>query len=103
MSANPASQPAPSSAAFNAVDLTRRLIDIESITYNECAVGEFLAEFLHSRGFSVETMPVAQDRGSECRGDRFNVYAQPAGKPPDVVFSTHMDAVPPFIPASEDA
>ncbi len=102
MSANPTSPPAPSSAAFNAVDLTRRLIDIESITYNECAVGEFLAEFLESRGFSVETMPVGQDRESQCQGERFNVYAHTAGESPDVVFSTHSDTVPPFIPSSED-
>jgi len=103
MSANPTSPPAPSAAAFNAVDLTRRLIDIESITYNECAVGEFLAEFLQSRGFSVETMPVAQDRESQCQGQRFNVYAHAGGDTPDVVFSTHTDTVPPFIPSSEDA
>jgi len=103
MNANTTSHPAPSSAAFNAVDLTRRLIDIESITYNECAVGQFLAEFLDSRGFSVETMPVAQDRESRCQGERFNVYAHTGGETPDVVFSTHMDTVPPFIPSSEDA
>jgi acetylornithine deacetylase len=103
MSANQSSPHAPSATAFNAVDLTRRLIDIESITYNECAVGEFLAEFLESRGFSVETMPVAQDRESHCQGERFNVYAYAGGETPDVVFSTHMDTVPPFIPSSEDA
>jgi acetylornithine deacetylase len=103
MSANPTSQPVSSFAAFNAIDLTRRLIDIESITYNECAVGQFLAEFLHSRSFSVETMPVPQDRESQCQGDRLNVYAYTAGETPDVVFSTHMDTVPPFIPSSEDA
>ena len=103
MSANPTSLAVSSFAAFNAVDFTRRLIDIESITYNECAVGQFLAEFLHSRGFAVETTPVAQDRESQCQGERFNVYACNAGETPDVVFSTHMDTVPPFIPSSEDA
>ncbi|MBV8673864.1 MAG: M20/M25/M40 family metallo-hydrolase, partial [Acidobacteriaceae bacterium] len=103
MSANPTSQTVFSSAAFNAVDLTRRLIDIESITYNECAVSQFLVEFLESRGFSVETMGVAQDRESQCQGERFNVYAHTSGETPDVVFSTHMDTVPPFIPSSEDA
>jgi len=102
MSAHQTSPHAPS-AAFNAVELTRRLIDIESITYNECAVGEFLAEFLESRGFSVETMAVAQDRESQCRGERFNVYAHTADETPQVVFSTHMDTVPPFIRSSEDA
>jgi acetylornithine deacetylase len=35
--------------------------------------------------------------------NRFNVYATSAEEPhPAVVFSTHMDTVPPFIPSSED-
>jgi acetylornithine deacetylase len=37
-------------------------------------------------------------------GDRFNLYATSPEQPhPAVVFSTHMDTVPPFIPSSEDA
>jgi acetylornithine deacetylase len=102
MSANSTSPIAVPATAFDAIDLTRRLIDIESITYNECAVSEFLAEFLQSRGFTVETTAVGQDRESHCEGRRFNVYAHGAGEPPDVVFSTHTDTVPPFIPSSED-
>src|SRR5947209_17382624 len=35
-------------------------------------------------------------------GDRHNVYATTDGAP-DLVFSTHMDTVPPFIASSEDA
>src|SRR5215813_6169809 len=81
------------------IQLTRRLIDIESITYNEGAVGAFLAEFLASRSFAVETTSVEQ---AESRGERFNVYAGAEGQVPDVVLSTHMDTVPPFIPSSED-
>ena len=96
---NPAAAPV---AAFDAIDLTRRLIDIESITYNECVVGKFLAEFLRGRGFAVETMPVEQDRESRCAGERLNIYAYIAGETPDVVFSTHTDTVPPFIASSED-
>ena len=88
--------------ALDAIALTRRLIDIESITYNECVVGEFLVEFLTARGFHVETTAVEQDRESRCQGKRLNVYAGAAGRTPDVVFSTHMDTVPPFIPSSED-
>jgi acetylornithine deacetylase len=89
-------------AALDAVALTRQLIDIESITYNEGAVGSFLVDFLTSRGFQVETMPVGQDRESRNATNRFNVYAGTEGEQPDVVFSTHMDTVPPFIPSSED-
>jgi len=84
------------------VQLTRRLVDIESITYNESAVGCFLADFLASRDFAVEKMPVAQSPESLSQSKRFNVYACAPGITPDLVFSTHMDTVPPFIPSSED-
>lgn len=84
------------------MELTRQLIDIESTTYNEGAVGAWLAEFLAARGFSVERMPVPQDPESGNTGERFNVYACVPGQTPDVVFSTHMDTVPPYIPSSED-
>jgi acetylornithine deacetylase len=84
------------------IQLTRRLVDIESITYNEGAVGAFLAGFLAAHGFAVEKMPVEQNVESRSTSERFNVYACVPGQTPDVVFSTHMDTVPPFIPSSED-
>src|SRR3984957_12474723 len=88
------------------LDLTRRLVDIESLTYNEGAVGEYLDGFLRARGSTVERTAVPQPpqsshTGSHYKGPRFNVYAG-IGKPPDVVLSTHMDTVPPFIPCRED-
>jgi acetylornithine deacetylase len=88
--------------SLDPIQLTRRLVDIESITYNEGAVGTFLDEFLAGRGFAAEKMPVEQHRESRSTSERFNVYAGTAGQTPDVVFSTHMDTVPPFIPSSED-
>jgi acetylornithine deacetylase len=84
------------------IQWTRRLVDIESTTYNEGAVGAFLAEFLAGRGFAVEKMPVEQNAESRSTSERFNVYACEPGHTPDVVLSTHMDTVPPFIPSSED-
>jgi acetylornithine deacetylase len=92
--------------AIQAVDPVRFTIDlcrIESTTYNEGAVGDFLAEFLAGRGWDVEKTPVPQPEESATGGDRWNVYAGTAGETPDLVFSTHMDTVPPFIPPSEDA
>ena len=88
--------------SIDPIQLTRRLMDIESITYNEGAVGAFLAETLAERGFAVEKMPVEQNAESRSTSERFNVYACEPGQTPDVVFSTHMDTVPPFIPSSED-
>jgi acetylornithine deacetylase len=75
--------------------LTRQLIDIESISGNEAAVGEFLYAELVNYGYSVSKMPV--------EGDRFNVLATwPGHDRPEIFFSTHMDVVPPFILSSED-
>ena len=86
----------------DAIALLRRLMDIDSTTFHEGAVGAFLAEHLEARGFAVETMAVPQPEGSANRSERFNVYATAQAAEPVVVFSTHMDTVPPWIPSSED-
>jgi acetylornithine deacetylase len=85
------------------IRFTRELVEIESTTYNEGAVGDFLAEHLVSHGWSVEKTPVPQPLESACKGPRWNIYACIAGQTPDLVFSTHTDTVPPYIPFSEDA
>jgi acetylornithine deacetylase len=81
---------------------TRQLCEIESITYREGPVGDFLADFLAGRGWAVEKTPVPQPPENADGGPRWNVYAGIDGKIPDLVFSTHMDTVPPYIPFSED-
>lgn len=81
---------------MDAITLTRQLIDIESISGNEAAVGNYLYGELCRVGYQTRRIPV-QD-------DRFNLYATSPEQPhPAIVFSTHMDTVPPFIPSSEDA
>jgi acetylornithine deacetylase len=82
---------------------TRQLCEIESTTYHEGAVGDFLADFLTARGWAVEKTPVVQPKENLDGGPRWNIYAGAAGERPDLVFSTHMDTVPPYIPFSEDA
>ena len=73
----------------------RQLIDIESISGNEAAVANYLYGELCRVGYSTRKMAV--------EADRFNLYATSPEQPnPTVVFSTHMDTVPPFIPSSED-
>jgi len=84
------------------VQLTRSLVDIESITYNEGAVGGWLEAYLASLGFRVERMFVEQPAESRHASERFNLYASVDGAPPEIVFSTHLDTVPPFIASSED-
>jgi acetylornithine deacetylase len=81
---------------MDVIALTRKLVDIESITGNEAAVGEALYHELCRLGYQVKKMPV--------EGNRFNLLGVDPEQPhPAMVFSTHMDTVPPFIPSSEDA
>ena len=81
---------------MDAVALTRQLVDIESVTGKEAAVGDFLFHELCRLGYQTKKMAVEADRA--------NVYATSPEQPhPAVVFSTHMDTVPPFIRSSEDA
>jgi acetylornithine deacetylase len=92
--------------AIDAIELTRSLVNIESTSYNEGAVGAFLADFLAAQRYAVERMPVDQSdpARTQCNdaGERFNVYAAEPGVTPDVVLSTHMDTVPPFFGCRED-
>lgn len=70
--------------------LTRALVDIDSTTGREGDAGRWLAGYLRARGFTVIEQPV--DDG------RINVIAT-AAPSPVVVFSTHIDCVPPFFPS----
>lgn len=92
----------PVSQPIDPIQLTRALVEIESTTYHEGAVGDFVASFLAGQGWNVETTPVPQPAESGTDGARWNVYAGSSGASPHVVFSTHMDTVPPYIPFRED-
>ncbi len=74
-------------------ELTKSLVNMASVTGHEKACGEFVKGYLHQLGFQTEMMPVGRDRS--------NVLAT-LGKP-EVVLSTHLDTVPPFFPAHDDA
>ena len=78
---------------MNVFELTRELIDIPSLTGEELEVGQYLAKFLEELDYQIEKQEVAEDR--------FNVIAT-TPESPRIVFSTHMDTVPPFIESSED-
>jgi acetylornithine deacetylase len=77
-------------------ELTRALVDIESITGNEGPVGEYLFEVLGEmarvHGGRVEKM--------EVEPGRFNLFVS-FGEPL-VTLSTHLDTVPPFFPSRDD-
>src|ERR1700692_4957032 len=81
---------------MNVFELTRALVDIDSVTPNEEQVGVYLATYLSAlaarTGGHVERMAVEPQR--------FNVLAW--WDHPVVTLSTHMDTVPPFFQSSED-
>jgi acetylornithine deacetylase len=82
---------------MNVIELTRALVDIESVTENEGHVGSHLFRLLTgmaaTTGGHVEKMDVEPGR--------FNVLAY--WGEPVVTLSTHMDTVPPFFPSREDS
>ena len=82
---------------MNVFELTRALVDVESITHNEEAAGialcEILAPLVSAYGGRLERL--------EVEPRRFNVFAQ-WGDRLAVTLSTHMDTVPPFFASRED-
>lgn len=77
-------------SAFDLVPFARALVDIDSTTGQEAAVGRYLHTALEGLGYRVVRQSV--------EGDRENLFAT-LGATPDVVFSTHIDCVPPFFPS----
>ena len=88
--------------AVDPIQLTRQLCEIVSTTYQEGPAGDFLASFLASRGWQVEKTAVPQSPEGPADVARWNVFAAIPGRTPELVFSTHMDTVPPYIPFHED-
>jgi acetylornithine deacetylase len=77
-------------------ELTRTLVDIESVTNNEKQVGDFLFAHLSALtsryGGRIERITAAPAHD--------NIFA--AWGEPVVTLSTHMDTVPPFFASNED-
>ncbi len=83
----------PEGPVERAVALTRALVDIPSVTGDEGPVMEFLESHLRASGWPVSRQPV--------QGNRFNLWCSPSRRP-RVIFSTHLDTVPPFFSSRED-
>jgi acetylornithine deacetylase len=81
---------------MNLFELTRALVDIESVTNNEKQVGDFLFAHLSALasrfGGRIERIAAAPGRD--------NIFV--SWGEPVVTLSTHMDTVPPFFASSED-
>ncbi len=76
-------------------ELTRRLVDIDSTTGQEAPAAQFVADYLRGSAFPPDTLEL-----EDAAPGRPNVFA--AWGHPRVVFSTHLDTVPPFFPSRED-
>jgi acetylornithine deacetylase len=77
---------------MDALELTRALVALETPTGSEGPATEFLADTLRHAGYRVVRQPVTPGRE--------NLYAY--REPPALVFSTHLDTVPPHLPLTED-
>ncbi|MGB8475071.1 MAG: M20/M25/M40 family metallo-hydrolase [Candidatus Acidiferrum sp.] len=82
---------------MNLFELTRALVDIESITNHEKNVGDFL--FAQLSILAARTSGRLERMAVEPSRD--NIFA--CWGEPIVTLSTHMDTVPPFFPSVEDA
>lgn len=77
---------------MDALELTRALVALETPTGAEGPATDFLDAELRRAGYKVVRQPVSPGR--------HNLYAY--REPPALVFSTHLDTVPPHIPLTED-
>lgn len=76
----------------DALELTRALVALETPTGSEGAATDLLAQVLGLAGYRTVRQPVSAGR------DNLLAFRQP----PALVFSTHVDCVPPYVPLSED-
>ncbi|HEY2933473.1 MAG TPA: M20/M25/M40 family metallo-hydrolase [Acidobacteriota bacterium] len=79
-------------ASSEVEELTRKLVAIESTTGCEGPAADFLYGYLRDHGWSAQKLPVEEGR--------WNVFARRGA--PQVVFSTHIDTVPPHVELAED-
>ncbi|OGM41794.1 peptidase [Aspergillus bombycis] len=101
----------PSTGTFNSAEevinaspflsFHRDIVQIESISSNEHNVGEFIADFLRARNFTVIKQLVTSSSQTENQ-ERFNIFAYPPSTTPEILITSHIDTVPPFIPYSLD-
>ena len=80
-------------ALADALELTRALVALETPTGSEGPATDLLAGALGRAGYRTLRQRVTPGRD--------NLFA--FREPPELVFSTHLDCVPPYVPLSEDA
>lgn len=78
---------------MDALELTRALVALDTPTGAEGPATDLLDGALRRAGYRTVRQPVTPGRD--------NLYAY--REPPALVFSTHLDTVPPYLPLAEDA
>jgi acetylornithine deacetylase len=78
---------------MNLFELTKKLVNIPSVTGFEDKIADFLCSYLEGQDFNLKEQIIDKRRR--------NILAT-AGSAPRVILCTHMDTVPPHFSASED-
>lgn len=86
---------------IDVVELARELVAYPSLTGEEGRIAEMIGARLEQAGWHVTRQPVPPEKpGGE---PRINLLAvDDPSAPPELVLTTHLDTVPPFIPLAED-
>ena len=79
-------------AFMDPLELTRALVALETPTGSEGPAIDLLEEILRRAGYRTSRQTVSRGRD--------NLYAY--REPPELVFATHVDTVPPYVPLVED-
>jgi len=78
------------------IDLTKDLVSIESTTGNEKPMADFLFAWLSRRNYTIERQIIEEGR-------RENIFAYKGQqRNTRLLFNSHLDTVPPYIPLKED-
>ena len=80
---------------MDVVELTREMCAIPSITNDEKAIVDFVHQLLTQKGYEVSLQTVGDD------ASRQNLLAIVPGVKPEIMLTTHLDTVPPFIPPTD--
>ncbi|MFN2315754.1 MAG: M20/M25/M40 family metallo-hydrolase [Gemmatimonadales bacterium] len=75
------------------IALNKALVSLDTPTGAEGPATDLLEQVLGQLGYRVQRQPVLPGRD--------NLYAY--REPPEIVFTTHLDCVPPYVPLREDA
>lgn len=88
---------------MDVIELTRTLVNIPSVTNDEGAVAQHVIQALEAQGWHVRTQEIAPEGDAQPSLPRLNVLAlADPDVVPQVVLTTHLDTVPPFIACTED-